>query len=373
MMANQCYSLFRFFRALGNDWLTFTAIYLQQLKVAIEALFNQFYPFPIDQLLISMVFGRSSRFDRDLRLKFNIIGMLHVVCASGFNVNLVTSLFEKPLKLFLGRKAVGGLLIGLVWFYCALAQSGVSLIRASVMITLKILCRNIFLSQFNVVASFYLSCLLLLLVKFEWWQSISFQLTVAATWGMIFLLPALKFLVKFLFKQPSYQAKLSPKLVLKKPAKFAKKKFKINWAWLGSWLEDSFLVSLAAQLAVLPLIFYYFGQFSWISFATNSLIIWLTPVITWLGVIWSLAAGLFSLINLNSNILFASSWLVALPVRLFLILVDWFAQRGQLSTVNNFKLSYVVSWYFVLIVLHKTYKILLKTTKNKKNRFQHEA
>lgn len=342
MMANQHYLLFSFFRALVNDWLVFVGLYLSQLKTALEALFSSYYPLPIDQLLVSMVFGRTTQFNKDLHLKFNIIGMLHVVCASGFNVNLVTSLFEKPLKIIWGRKAIGWLLIGLVWFYCALAQSGVALIRAGTMITLKILCRNIFLSQLNFVASFYLSCLLLLLVKFEWWQSISFQLTVAATWGMIFLVPALKKLLKEIFGNTSF----------------------INYNQIACWLVDSVATTLAAQLAVLPLILFYFGQFSWISLIANSLILWLTPLITWSGLVWSLLVALFNLLRPDSGglllIPFILSWFVALPVNLFLKLVDWFAGQGRLRTVNNFSVIYVIIWYFTLIILYKMYKIILK-------------
>ncbi|MBL0059794.1 MAG: ComEC/Rec2 family competence protein [Elusimicrobia bacterium] len=72
-------------------------------------------------------------------------------------------------------------------------------------------------------------------------------------------------------------------------------------ARVGRWLLDLFVTSLAAQIALAPLLLYYFGRFSWVGLAANMLAVPLAGVCLSLGVglafldgFWPAAAGLWA-------------------------------------------------------------------------------
>ncbi|MBD3250031.1 MAG: hypothetical protein GF381_00435 [Candidatus Pacebacteria bacterium] len=351
MTISQLNNLFQFFRALVNDWLSFWLIRTETINHQLAALFEQNYAQPVDQLLISMIFGRTKAFSQELRLKFNLIGMLHVVCASGFNVSLVAGLLQKLLQSWFPRRILAWVLIAGVWFYWLIAAGGLALTRAALMISFKLVCRYIWMRQYRPLASLFFSACLIVLLSFDNLNSISFQLTVAATVGMLIFSR-----VENRYGQEAEERELLFELSADQPIR--------NWLKrVKKLIIQSFISTVFAQLAVLPLILYYFGELSWVSFLSNSLILWLVPIMTILGLIWSfLGLGLQFVPGgqIATQIL---AWPLFWLAELFIFLTTQLSYLGSPWQVAEFNLAMVVAWYVVLIFLYKLYKFSLKYRK----------
>jgi competence protein ComEC len=141
-----------------------------------------------------------------------------------------------------------------MWFYAWLTGMTPSVVRAVTMVTVfevgRILYRRAF--SLNTVAA---AAVLILLVRpLDLW-SVSFQLSFAATFAIIFFA---QYAERFLHL----------------------KKWKNRWfGRLCSWLSGTIIISLAAQLGTLPLTMYYFGQTSTCFLLTNLIVL---PLATFL-------------------------------------------------------------------------------------------
>lgn len=218
-------------------------------------------------LLSGMVLGGSSRLDEETRELFTNNGLAHLLSVSGTHIVLLTGVLLallRPVPLPY-RKLIIVLLLTCYAALCglrppvlrALAMSGVLLLGGS----------NAERGRLLVLVA-----LLLLCYQPLWLMDIGFQLSFAAAAGLLWLLAACRRLV------PEF---------------------------LPDCLGDALSVTLAAQLAVLPLEIYYFHQFSLIALVSNLVLV---PVL-------ELAAQLaFSgalLPVLGDYLLKAAAWLVA--------------------------------------------------------------
>lgn len=205
-------------------------------------------PQPHSSIAAGMLLGVESTIEPDQRKELQTTGLMHVIAASGANLVLVASFLEELLKR-MGSRLRAACLIFLIWSYCFLSGSSASILRATLMLTYQILCRLRGREYIGIWALFLSAALMLLFNPFLWF-SLSFQLSVAASYAMCEVYPRL--------------SKLSHS------RKFAK---------IPVFLEETFLSSLAVSLVAAPLLIYHFESYSIISFVSNVAMLWIVPYI----------------------------------------------------------------------------------------------
>jgi len=220
--------------------------------------YGRLLPEPESSLVAGIVLGEKSRLPKKFYNALINTGTIHVVVASGYNVMVVGSMILGSLLYLTRRKwaTVGAL--GAMVVYGLVAGADPPVVRAVIMGGV------IFVGQAigrvsKALWSLTLAGWVMLMVDPFLIESVSFQLSVAASVGLFWLEPKLKrwFEVR-----------------------------KIN----SFILRTELLPTLAAQAMTAPLIFWHFGRVSLISPLVNVLILPFIPVImAWGGVMLGLS------------------------------------------------------------------------------------
>ncbi len=213
-------------------------------------------------LILAMVLGILDNLDEDLYQDFQKTGLVHLFAVSGLNVGFVVLLAAGLIALGRLPRTTGLVItILLVLLYSSLTGWPVSIQRAVAMALLSIMAG--YLGRNHQPANgLGLAALIILMMDPCALFTISFQLSFLATWGLVSLYPAVK--KYFKFKQP-------------------------HWDYL--------LVPLCAQVAVLPLIAYYFHLITPVSILSNLLATYLAGIIVILGFAALLLAVPFPLLS----------------------------------------------------------------------------
>ena len=318
-------------------WHRAQVLIYQQKTIFLET--GLFYlPLTHANLIASMVFGGTASLPQELKEDFQITGLTHVVSASGYNVSVVAGLAIFLFSKLLSKRLSTVVIIFVIWGYAIAAELVPPVIRSSIMISLNLVASRVFFRQYNLLFSLVFTALIMLLWEPSYAQSLSFWLSTLATLGIVLVLPLLE-------SGEGWFSRLSTGHLVdqQKPSK-------------SNIFKESFLVTLAAQSLTLPLAAAVFGEVSLLSFVTNTMLLWLTPVITlfglglmFIGAIFSPWPGVWQLVG---PIL---SLLVWLPTELFISGVEWFGQLEWGLVKFSLPFYVVVIWWSMLgiIVLRK--------------------
>ncbi len=258
---------------------------LYEVRARASALLDQLMPQPYAALANGMILGIESGIPRDLYAKFNLTGTSHVIVISGSNIALVSGvlllLFSWMLR---GRKKLAALLAALgIGLYTLLVGADPAVVRAAIMGGIFVLGIAFGRQSSAIITLFVAGLLMLLLNPLILWD-VGFQLSFMATLGLI------------LFSVPLQQwwdarvGKRLPRLA-------------------NNLIAEALLITVAAQITTMPMVVYYFGRLSLISFLANLLIIPVQPPIMIAGGLAILLAALFfPLGQLIALIPLASLW-----------------------------------------------------------------
>ena len=268
-------------------------------------------------LAAGFLIGETRNIPPDIYDHFRDSGTLHLLAVSGSNVALVVLFLIVVLRPFgLTRRSRSVILLIGVGLFALLSYGEPSVVRASVMagfvLLVQLLERRYDLN--NIVA---LTALCILLYDPAQLFDVSFQLSFAAAWGLIFIVPR----VHRCF--PHYHGRL----------------------WYR-YLVLPIIVATVAQICSAPLIALYFQRTPLISPVANLIIVPLVSVAV-VGVLIMLVADLV----LPLLGLFLGSLLTQL-MELIAILLSWFGGDGTL-VVNNAELSplfAIAAYLFILSV-----------------------
>ena len=252
-----------------------------------EEAVNALWPAPESALLAGILLGREQAIPEPLLQAFNDTGTRHIIAISGFNITLLAGALTSVFLTFLNRRATAPVVTLLLAFYVVLVGADPAVVRAAVMGGLTLLAllagRRADATTGLGLAAF----LMTLLNPWQLWEP-GFQLSFAATLGLIHLLSRL-------------EAHLGPGTgtVTTKSAKDAKKDaekkekalfLRVLGALGGEdrslaprWLREAVLVSLAAQMATLPITLGTFGRLSLVAPIANLLILPVQPLVMELG------------------------------------------------------------------------------------------
>jgi competence protein ComEC len=211
----------------------------------------------------ALLLGYTDEIDPGLMKDYAATGAMHILSVSGMHVGIIFLVLEK-LLLFLKRYRHGILLktllvIILVWFYALLTGLSPSVLRSAAMLSL-VATGNYLKRNHDLVNTLGVSMLLLLMWDPMLLMDVGFQLSYLAVGGIV------------LIYQPLY------KLFV-----------------IGKWLPDQvwgiIAVSLAAQVATFPLGLFYFHQFPNYFMITNIVVVPLSSLIIYTGIILLFMGG----------------------------------------------------------------------------------
>lgn len=227
--------------------------------------YRQQLPEPEAGLVAGVVLGFKSSLDKGFQQELIKTGTVHVVVASGYNVVIVGSVVFNILIYFMKRfRATMGAILFMA-FYAVLAGGEPPVTRAVIMGGLVFIAKAVGRPSATGWLLF-LAAFLMLMVQPSLLTSVSFQLSVAATVGLVYVEP----LIREFFEG----------MVLKyRPMKAV--------------LETELVPTLAAQVTTTPIIFWYFGRISLISPLVNVLVLPLVPLMMGLGAVQLLLSIVF--------------------------------------------------------------------------------
>jgi competence protein ComEC len=232
---------------LGDSWLT----RMYRMKLACVALIKHVFPEPESGLMAGFVLGVSPTFSPTMTQIVQHTGTMHILAASGYNVSLVIGLCLPFLVRLFGRRFGIGIMIGLLIIYVCMVGLSPSIVRAGIMGCLLLIAQW-FGRKYWALWGLGVTAWLLLLVGPWLIESISFQLSFAATLGVL------------IGHIPIYLPKFVPSFIRHEAV-------------------DSLSTTLYAWIMTMPITLWHFGSVSWWALIANPLLLWMLPPLTYLG------------------------------------------------------------------------------------------
>lgn len=235
--------------------------YLFGLKKSFTDAISNALPRPESDLMGGLLLGAKQSLGKELLNEFSRSGVSHVVVLSGYNITIVA---EGLIAFFSFLSGGWAFMIGAVGIilFTILAGAGASAVRATIMVLTALLAKR-FGREYSAGKAFGLAVVLMLL-----WNPLllvfdmSFELSVLATIGIIFVSP---------FLEP-YLSRIPEKL----------------------GMREIFSATISTQLIVLPFLVYAMGTLSLVALPVNILILATVPSAMFLGFLTGLC-GIFSL------------------------------------------------------------------------------
>lgn len=283
-------------------------------------------PSPYAELILGMTIGINNlktipRFN-DVIIR---AGTIHVVVVSGYNINLVFNFLSKFFGTIYKFKNILILQITAI-IYALIAGFEPPVVRALIMCSVFIW-GSFYGRRINVLYVFAITALAITIYDPVYLFDVSFQLSSAATLGLILYTDFLDNMVR-------------------------------NTSFL-SFIKDAFVTTVSAQALTWPIIAFYFGRVSLISFIANPLTLWVVPIITLLGVP-------IVVVSYVSTYISTLGWYILFPFTYFFVLVN--ELLVGIST-NQFKLQlspgFMITYYLCAILVSIFIHIVKHEKENK--------
>nr|MCR4662278.1 ComEC family competence protein [Endomicrobiaceae bacterium] len=220
-----------------------------RIRNDIEKRIDTFFKEPISSVLKSMITGNKAVLDKDIKEDFINTGLIHILVISGLHIGFCAVIFMFVFKLFgLKLNYVYLFTIPALFFYVLLTGANPPAVRAAIMFSCLLV--TLMLNREPLIYNgLALSALIILIFNPQSLFTASFQLSFFATIGILYLYP--EFVACF--------GKIKNKY--------------IRYIW------DTACVTLSAQIALIPLLVFYFGKLSIVSFVLNLIIVPVIPFI----------------------------------------------------------------------------------------------
>ncbi|MCG8309304.1 MAG: ComEC family competence protein [Cytophagales bacterium] len=244
----------------------------------------------------AMVLGRRDEISTEMEFVYNATGTSHILAVSGLHVGIILLIFSRIFRFLRNRKSKWiyfGIISFSIWSFALITGLSPSVQRASWMITI-ILIADLSSRKSNIYNSILVSAFCILCINPNLLYSVSFQLSYAAVFGIVFLYDRIYRLWD-----------------VKNPI--------INFFW------RIFVLSMSAQLATFPITIYYFHQFPTLSLITNFL-----------------AIPTAAFVICGSLLLLVTSHLGIIPEIIGKILEVWISYYNKiLAFVSNFEFTLI--------------------------------
>jgi len=277
-----------------NTWFGKLLWWRTKIKLNIATHLSRYASQSAQNLIQGLLWGQMGEVDPAFKKVISQAGLQHLVAASGYNVSLIMvgliNIFSHILK---GKKKWWLVIIG-TWLYVFFAGFSESLLRAALMGTFSVLSSRIFGRMYHIAWSLLMTVFFLSLFNSYIWWSISFQLSVLATLGILMFAP---------------KAATTTQLWLVAPCAHRSQSNENIWDVIWQYCTENTQVSLAALIFVFPLLCFYFEKISLLSVVSTTVVAWLIPLATQ-------SSLLVLLVSVLSN---HFSWLAHLLVKVFVL------------------------------------------------------
>lgn len=285
---------------------------------------DHIFPAPENALLRGILLGDESHISPLAREAYSITGTSHIIAISGFNMAVLAGIVAHIFTRRLGAQKGSLLTIIVLVLYTILVGAEASVMRAAFMGAFTVVASSI-ARRGNSLNNLGLSVLLMMLINPHLPWDVGFQLSAMATLGLALLMPPLR-----------------ARLTLWMNARFGEE----FSARFSTWVGDYLLVTLVAQLSVLPLLLYHFRSFSWVFLLANPLILPVQPLVMILGLV-AMTVGLASL-SLGRLLAWIAWPFATYTNRMVFWLASNFPHRLQ---VPRLEFAWVVLAYLVLAII----------------------
>jgi competence protein ComEC len=226
----------------------------------------------------AMLLGETTNLGDAARRTFNRAGVSHLFSVSGLHTAMIAGMvFLLCRALFVPPRASTWALFGFLAVYCVLVGFRAPVVRGAVMaacMAMPILLRR----RVDALGAFSIALFLTMLAAPRSMLRSDFQLSYACTFGLITLYPALRELLE---------------VSRDKGAPWAKRLVSLY----NRHIAQGLAIFLAAQLALLPLLIFYFDSVSLIGFVANLILVPLATLILALTWVFSLLGGLLPVLG----------------------------------------------------------------------------
>lgn len=299
-------------RDKGNQ--IFSAIL--KLKNNLTQKIETIMPFPEVSILEGIILGNKQIFSETIKNNLSITGTSHITAISGMNIVIISEILMFVLiALGMWRKQAFWLVLVLIFLFILMVGAPASAVRAGIMGAILLYAQKIGrLSNAARIMVFAAAIMLVfnsLLLRYD----VGFQLSFLAVLGLIYIKPIFDEKVGKLLKKEN----------------------------IGSILEIV-NTTIAAQIAVLPVLVYNFGNISFVAPITNILIVPFIQFFTILGLVFIGGTAIWLFIG---KILL---WPIYLGSAYILKIIDWFAKiPWAAKQVSNIHWIWMVGYYILLI------------------------
>ncbi len=239
---------------LAHDKGNKLVAYGLQIQHTINQKMSRLMPQDAAAFMNGVVLGARLTISDEFADSLKATGTNHLIVASGYNISILIALLLKMTR-FMSKNVATMLMIIMVACYVLVSGLDPSIIRAAIMAGLGLI-GVAFGRQREAIYLLITAGTLMLLINPLWVYDAGFQLSFAATIGIIALQPFLSDTLGF----------------------------------MPAFIREIVSTSLAAQLFVYPILAATFGQISLISLLTNLLVVWVVPVVMFCGIIVILLA-----------------------------------------------------------------------------------
>ncbi len=283
-----------------------------KLKTGIQ----RYFPPLSGALLKALILGTKKDLPPEAINQFSLTGTSHIIAVSGLHLAIMATIFQwLAINIFyLKRQRAFYFSLISIAFFVLLVGAPSSAVRSAIMILLVLCGQKIGRPNYSINALILAACLMLFFNPKLLSGDVGFQLSFGAVSGIIF-----------------GQSYLARKLKIL-PAKFH--------------IRDLVATTLAAQIFILPLIVYYFGNLSFIAPIANLLVLPVLPYIMTAGFIFSF------LLWLPSVLITVIIWPLKIVLNYVLFIID-FGSKLPLAalSVKNFGLIFMLCYYIILAII----------------------
>lgn len=312
----QCYINGEIASAVRND-LSFSEKIRQKRLEVLQEINQSEISAKSQEFLKGIILADRTEIDADTLKDFNRSGLVHFLAISGTHVVVIFGMLYFILAKILPLRFRKSIIISsllFIWVFALFIGFGSSVVRSCIMLTVYFI-YVLLQRKPDLLHSLALSAFIILIIDTQQFFDVGFQLSFLAVLGIYWLNQPI---LKHLPKQNNYFKKL---------------------------IYNTVSISISAQLATLPLVLYYFHQFSFVSIIANFFIVPFSEVIIVFSFVMTALMAFdlnFSIINIIYEFIF----------EVLLNVIHWFADFNSLFFENiSMNLAEVFSLFAVVYFL----------------------
>ena len=332
-------NVFCYFVVSIDVWKGVFSEFRMSLLEVIELSFNLMYHSSISNIITGLTLGIDRASKGGNSHLFKVTGTQHLMAISGFNLSFFVAFVNRLYGKYFSKSTVLLLNLLIACFFIWIIGMSSGLIRAFLMFVGSHLA-YLLKRQSRVLYIFFMTLLFVIIFDISSIFTIGFQLSYAATLGII------------LFANVNYKIENITQSVLVGSPGVSINFLEYSLVGLG--------VSFAAQLLVLPLLLFYFQEFSLVGAVATVAVSWSMPLILQFGVVLAIAQFFVPLkiVFIFSIPLFAISKSV-------LFLLNLFYYDSFLLHYSGFSIWHLFGYYIAFLLI---YGIILSFKMNRKRK-----